>query len=66
MDIPDSKDYDTFSGYVLNQIGRIPREKDEILLGGFLVTVNEMDGNRIREYIVFQKDTVAPQEASPA
>ena len=66
MDIPDSKDYDTFSGYVLNQIGRIPREKDEILLSGFLVTVNEMDGNRIREYIVCQKDTVAPQEASPA
>jgi CBS domain containing-hemolysin-like protein len=66
MDIPDSKDYDTFSGYVLNQIGRIPREKDEILLGGFLVTVNEMDGNRIREYIVCQKDIEAPQEASPA
>ena len=64
MDIPDSKDYDTFSGYVLNQIGRIPREKDEILLGGFLVTVNEMDGNRIREYIVCQKDIEAPQEAS--
>ena len=66
MDIPDSKDYDTFSGYVLNQIGRIPREKDEILLGGFLVTVNEMDGNRIREYIVCQTDIEAPQEASPA
>jgi putative hemolysin len=64
MDIPDSKDYDTFSGYVLNQIGRIPREKDEILLGGFLVTVNEMDGNRIREYIVCQKDIEALQEAS--
>ena len=66
MDIPDSKDYDTFSGYVLNQIGRIPREKDEILLSGFLVTVNEMDGNRIREYIVCQTDIEAPQEASPA
>jgi len=66
MDIPDSKEYDTFSGYVLNQIGRIPREKDEILLGGFLVTVNEMDGNRIREYIVCQKDIEVPQEASPA
>jgi len=66
MDIPDSKDYDTFSGYVLNQIGRIPREKDEILLGEFLVTVNEMDGNRIREYIVCQKDIEVPQEASPA
>ena len=64
MDIPDSKDYDTFSGYVLNRIGRIPREKEEILLGDFLVTVNEMDGNRIREYIVCQKDIEAPQEAS--
>ena len=66
MDIPDSKDYDTFSGYVLNQIGRIPQEKEEILLGDFLVTVNEMDGNRIREYIVCQKDIEARQEASPA
>ncbi len=65
MDIPDSKDYDTFSGYVLNQIGRIPREKEEILFGDFLVTVHEMDGNRIREYIICQKkDIEAPQEAS--
>jgi len=27
MGIPDSKEYDTFSGYVLGQIGRIPQEK---------------------------------------
>jgi CBS domain containing-hemolysin-like protein len=56
MNIPDSKEYDTFSGYVLNTIGRIPHEKEEILLDDFVVTVNEMDGNRIREYIVCQKD----------
>ena len=63
MNIPDSKEYDTFSGYVLNQIGRIPREKEEILLGGFLVTVNEKHGNRIREYIVCQKDIKAAKQA---
>jgi CBS domain containing-hemolysin-like protein len=56
MNIPDSKEYDTFSGYVLNTIGRIPHEKEEILFDDFVVTVNEMDGNRIREYIVCQKD----------
>jgi len=50
--IPDSREYDTFSGYVLNQIGRIPREKEEFHLGDFLVTVNEMEGTRIKEYIV--------------
>ncbi len=32
MEIPDSKEYDTFSGYVLDQIGRIPKEKEEIPL----------------------------------
>ncbi len=55
MSIPDSKDYDTFSGYVLNTIERIPREKEQIAIGRFLVTVNAMDGNRIREYIVRQE-----------
>jgi CBS domain containing-hemolysin-like protein len=28
MDIPDTKEYDTFSGYILDQIGRIHRQKD--------------------------------------
>jgi len=56
MNIPDSREYDTFSGYVLDQIGRIPQEKEEIPLGHFLVTVKEMDGNRIREYIVRQTE----------
>ncbi len=55
MDIPESKDYDTFSGYVLNKIERIPREKEEFSIGKFMVTVKQMDGNRIREYIVRQQ-----------
>jgi CBS domain containing-hemolysin-like protein len=55
MNIPESKDYDTFSGYVLNAIERIPKEKEQFAMGKFLVTVKEMDGNRIREYIVRQQ-----------
>ncbi len=66
MNIPDLKEYDTFSGYVLNQIGRIPREKDEIALGDFLITVNAMDGNRINEYIVRQKMAEMRANASSA
>ena len=64
MNIPDSREYDTFSGYVLDQIGRIPHEKEEIPLGHFLITVKEMDGNRIREYIVRQTEVEAPKEVS--
>jgi CBS domain containing-hemolysin-like protein len=63
MNIPDSKEYDTFSGYVLEKIGRIPEEKEKITMGNFVVTVNEMQGNRIREYIVSQTDIETPTEA---
>jgi CBS domain containing-hemolysin-like protein len=64
MNIPDTKEYDTFSGYVLDQIGRIPQEKEEIPLGDFVVTVLEMDGNRIKEYIVRQKEIRPTEEAT--
>lgn len=62
MNIPESKEYDTFSGFVLDQIERIPKEKEQIPLGEFLVTVKAMDGNRIREYVVRQQST--PVEAA--
>ncbi len=55
MDIPDSKDYDTFSGYVLNTIGRIPMEKEQITIGTYIVTVEKMDGNRVKKYSIKQQ-----------
>ena len=61
MDIPDLKEYDTFSGYVLDKIGRIPKEKEEIAIGAFIVTVEEKKGNRINKYIV----RTPPNESAP-
>ena len=52
--IPDSKEYDTFSGYVLDKTGRIPQENEEILIDGFSITVKEVDGVRIKKYLVRQ------------
>jgi putative hemolysin len=52
MDISESKEYDTFSGYILEKIGRIPKEKEKITIGEFVITVKEMKGNRIRSFIV--------------
>ena len=52
MDIPDSADYDTFSGYILEHIGRIPTENEKIVLGDYEIIVKSMDGNRIKEYVV--------------
>ncbi len=52
MQIPESGEYDTFSGYVLEHIGRIPKERERITIGDFDIIVKSMDGNRIKEYIV--------------
>jgi len=52
MKIPQSPEYETFSGYILEQIGRIPKEKEQIVIDRYFITVNEMDGNRIKTFIV--------------
>ena len=57
MEIPDSATYDTFSGYILDAIEKIPAENEEIILGRFVVTVKEKDGNRIIRYTVREMES---------
>ena len=52
MKIPKSAEYDTFSGFVLDKIGRIPEENEKFVIDGYEIVVKTKDGNRIKEYIV--------------
>lgn len=52
LHIPESRGYDTFSGFILDRIGRIPEEDEEFTIDGYKVVVMEMDGNRIKRYLV--------------
>jgi CBS domain containing-hemolysin-like protein len=56
INIPESKEYDTFSGYILDRIGRIPDLNDQIATDELEVTVKKMEGNRIQEYHVHKKE----------
>jgi putative hemolysin len=62
MQIPETREYDTFSGFILYRIGRIPEEDEVFTIDGFKVTVIEMDGNRIKRYMVQQVSSPAPPE----
>lgn len=62
MAIPDSATFDTFSGYVLDAIEKIPAENEEFTLGRFRVTVKEKDGNRIVRYTVREIELQEPQK----
>ena len=52
MNIPDTTAYDTFSGYILDTIGKIPKEKEEFTIGNFTIIVEIREGNRISKYLV--------------
>ena len=62
MQIPESKEYDTFSGFILDRIGRIPEEDESFAMEGYKVVVMEMDGNRIKRYLV--QETSQPTDPS--
>jgi len=52
IQIPESNTYDTFSGFFLDQIGRIPKPGESITINKWVVTVKDMDGNRIQSFII--------------
>jgi putative hemolysin len=55
MNIPESDDYETFTGYVLERTGRIPKEQEQIVIDNFDIIVKKMEGNRIKTFIVRRK-----------
>ncbi|MCG8618782.1 MAG: hemolysin family protein [Desulfobacterales bacterium] len=54
--IPESANYDTFSGFFLEQIERIPSQGESIRINNWVITVKDMDGNRIQSFIVRSAD----------
>ncbi|WP_299977483.1 hemolysin family protein [Desulfobacula sp.] len=52
IEIPESNTYDTFSGFFLEQIGRIPKPGESITMDKWVATVKDMDGNRIKNFIL--------------
>ncbi len=52
IEIPESVNYDTFSGFFLEQIERIPNPGESIRINNWVITVKDMDGNRIQSFII--------------
>ncbi len=52
ISIPDSTNYDTFSGFFLEEIERIPKPGESIKIDKWTITVKDMDGNRIQTFIL--------------
>ncbi|MDD9304919.1 MAG: HlyC/CorC family transporter [Desulfobacter sp.] len=58
--IPESANYDTFSGFILEQIERIPKPGESIRINNWIITVKDMDGNRIQSFIIKPGEDTSP------
>jgi len=47
LHIPEKPEYTTLAGFFLDEIGRLPREKDSLEFGGYRLTVEKMTKRRI-------------------
>ncbi len=50
--IPESANYDTVSGFFLELVERIPNPGESIRMNNWVMTVKDMDGNRIQSFIM--------------
>lgn len=56
LELPESEDYETLAGFIIEHHQSIPEEKEKIRLGDFLFTVTKMESTRIEEVILRVED----------
>jgi CBS domain containing-hemolysin-like protein len=52
----ESEDFDTIGGLVLGQLGRPPEVGDEVVLDGYDLRVDEVDGQRVAQVVVHKRE----------
>jgi putative hemolysin len=50
--LPDEASYHTLAGFILAQLGRVPREGETVAYGGWRFEVVDMDGRRVDKVLV--------------
>ncbi len=63
LDLPPSDDYDTLGGYIVHELGRLPRAGEEVRVGGVRFTVESVEGRRIRRVRVRREAPEPDEEA---
>ncbi|RDV45588.1 hypothetical protein DOE76_07095 [Leifsonia sp. ku-ls] len=60
--VPEEGPYETVAGFVMNELGRLPKVGDEVVIDGGTLRVERLDGRRV-DRIRYTPDPVAVSEA---
>lgn len=63
---PAERDYRTFAGFVIKQLGRVPVEGESFPWCGYVVEIIDMDGHRVDKVLLLRTPANPPPRASAA
>ena len=64
LDLPEGEDYETVAGFILNLLGHIPRQGEQLKYKGLKIVITKMRGLKIEEVLLTkekQKQNVPPE-----
>jgi putative hemolysin len=59
------RDYETFAGFIVKQLGRVPHEGESFQCHGFLVEVIDMDGHRVDKLLLMPLEPANKPSTTP-
>lgn len=62
--LPDENEYETLSGFVMLNLGRVPQAADMFEWKGLTFEVMDMDGKRVDKVLVTTKPKITPKDES--
>lgn len=62
--LPDENEYETLSGFVMLNLGRVPQAADMFEWNGLTFEVMDMDGKRVDKVLVTSKPKIIPKDES--
>lgn len=60
IDLPESTDYETLGGFLMNSLQRIPKISDVVEIDGMRITMSEIVGQRIAKVKLEKLEKSAP------
>lgn len=56
LTVPEAPDYETLGGLVMAELGRVPQNGDQVIVGDVILTVGRMQGRRVDRLRVSKSD----------
>jgi CBS domain containing-hemolysin-like protein len=64
LNLPESDDYETIAGFILNLLGHIPRQGEQMKYNNLKLVITKMRGNKIEEIVLNKQRTRKRKQAT--